>query len=55
MKLGDVLKIKENEPFAADIIILKTSKDNVCYIETKNLDGETNLKHKCAPLEAVNL
>lgn len=34
---------------------MRTSQDNVCYIETKNLDGETNLKHKSAPLETVNL
>lgn len=34
---------------------MKTSKDNVCYIETKNLDGETNLKHKSAPMETVHL
>ena len=24
-------------------------KKNQCYIETKNLDGETNLKHKVGP------
>lgn len=47
--------VKENDAFAADLIILKTSADNVCYVETKNLDGETNLKHKAAPLDTVNL
>lgn len=31
----------------ADILLLRTSDSNgMCYIETKNLDGETNLKHK---------
>jgi magnesium-transporting ATPase (P-type) len=41
--------VKENEYLPVDVIILRTSQDNLCYIETKNLDGETNLKHKSAP------
>ena len=29
------------------MILLQTSEEKRnCYIETKNLDGETNLKHK---------
>jgi len=29
------------------MVILKTSvEDNTCYVETKSLDGETNLKIK---------
>lgn len=45
--VGDVLKVKKDEFFPADMILLYTSEKNgVCYIETKNLDGETNLKHK---------
>lgn len=32
------------------MLILNTSeKKGICFIETKNLDGETNLKHKSAP------
>jgi phospholipid-transporting ATPase len=27
----------------------------ICYIETKNLDGETNLKHKQATEETIAL
>ena len=55
VKIGDVLKVQENEAIPADLIILKTDKDNICYVETKNLDGETNLKHKAAPLETIEL
>ena len=29
------------------MVVVKSSEDEgVCYVETKNLDGETNLKHK---------
>ena len=27
----------------------------MCYIETKNLDGETNLKHKGVPKDLVKM
>jgi magnesium-transporting ATPase (P-type) len=50
-----VLQVRDNEALPTDLVILKTSADNLCYVETKNLDGETNLKHKAAPLETVNL
>ena len=29
-------------------MIATSGKKGICYIETKNLDGETNLKHKLA-------
>lgn len=45
--VGMILKIKEDEFFPADVILLNSSTSKgICYIETKNLDGETNLKHK---------
>ena len=28
------------------VLINSSGKKGICYIETKNLDGETNLKHK---------
>lgn len=47
VKVGDFVKIRSDEPFPADIIICATSEDeDVCYVETKNLDGETNLKSR---------
>jgi magnesium-transporting ATPase (P-type) len=56
VKIGDVIKVMENDALAADIIITTTaSSDNVCYVETKNLDGETNLKPKAAPTETIYL
>ena len=45
--LGDIIKVKEDEYFPADCIVLNTSEEsNCCYIETKSIDGETNLKFK---------
>ena len=36
----------------ADLLILSTSDSKgQCFVETKNLDGETNLKIKCADKE----
>lgn len=31
------------------IVVRSTEDEGVCYVETKNLDGETNLKNKCVP------
>lgn len=33
------------------VLIKSSGAEGLCYIETKNLDGETNLKHKNAPKE----
>lgn len=47
--MGDILKIKQNQPFPADLICLCSSLENgACYIETGALDGEKNLKPKSA-------
>ncbi|CAG8469543.1 2360_t:CDS:1 [Racocetra fulgida] len=51
VKVGDIVKLKNNDAVPADMIILSTSEpDGLCYVETKNLDGETNLKVRhCVP------
>ena len=57
VRVGDVVRIKENESFPADILICSTSEEeNVAYVETKNLDGETNLKSRsaCPPLTRLD-
>ena len=52
VKTGQIVKIFKNEFFPADLVLLATSAPkNMCFVETKNLDGETNLKHKIAPKE----
>ncbi|KAH7175458.1 hypothetical protein EDB81DRAFT_635374 [Dactylonectria macrodidyma] len=43
--VGDFVRIYNDEELPADVIVLSTSDpDGACYVETKNLDGETNLK-----------
>lgn len=49
VNVGDIIKINKNEEIPSDVIVLNTSsEDGICHIETKNLDGETNLKPKMA-------
>lgn len=45
VQVGDFLRIYNDDQIPADIVILSTSDpDGACYVETKGLDGETNLK-----------
>ncbi|TVY93003.1 Phospholipid-transporting ATPase [Lachnellula willkommii] len=45
IQVGDFVRIYDNDQLPADVVILSTSDpDGACYVETKNLDGETNLK-----------
>eukprot|EP00049_Salpingoeca_infusionum_P001356 m.47587 g.47587 ORF g.47587 m.47587 type:complete len:1130 (-) comp10986_c0_seq5:1786-5175(-) len=60
--VGDIVKVKKDDFLAADVVILGTSEpDRDCYIETADLDGETNLKKhyglksSVAVMEDINL
>ena len=56
VKVGDIVRVESEEPFPADLVLLATSEpEGLCYIETANLDGETNLKIKQAIPETATL
>jgi phospholipid-transporting ATPase len=47
--VGDIVKVKSNQQFPADLCFLNSSNSRGhCFVETSNLDGETNLKVKTA-------
>lgn len=54
IRVGDIIKIRENQYFPCDMLLINSSGyKGACYVETKNLDGETNLKAKKAPTVCV--
>ena len=56
VQVGDIVRVDSEEPFPADLVLLASSEpEGLCYIETANLDGETNLKIKQAIPETCEL
>ncbi len=56
MQVGDLLKVMKDEQFATDILFIKcSSKNGLAFVDTMNLDGETNLKEKLVTKETQDL
>ena len=68
IRVGDFVFLRNNDPVPADMMIISTSEaESLCFIETKDLDGETNLKvkkglselshiktpHQCAKMKCI--
>ncbi|XP_047023526.1 probable phospholipid-transporting ATPase IA isoform X7 [Helicoverpa zea] len=54
--VGDVCKVVNNQFFPADIVMLASSEpQGISFIETSNLDGETNLKIRMAHPDTARL
>ncbi|XP_018625437.1 phospholipid-transporting ATPase 1-like isoform X1 [Nicotiana tomentosiformis] len=56
IRAGEVVKILANETIPCDMVLLGTSDPSgIAYIQTMNLDGESNLKTRYARQETTSL
>lgn len=54
--VGDIIRLSDQEEVPCDLCLLYSSSPNgVCFVQTTNLDGETNLKARQSPQETQAL
>ncbi|ORX88939.1 phospholipid-translocating P-type ATPase [Basidiobolus meristosporus CBS 931.73] len=50
IRVGDIVRVEQGIEIPCDMVLLRSSDlDGTCYIQTANLDGETDLKTRTAP------
>jgi magnesium-transporting ATPase (P-type) len=50
VKVGQIIKVLKDEDFPSDVLLLKSDKtEGIVFVDTMQLDGETNLKEKVSP------
>ncbi|XP_077289353.1 ATPase phospholipid transporting 8A1 isoform X2 [Arctopsyche grandis] len=56
LQVGDIIKVQKDDFFPADLVLIASSEpQGISFIETSNLDGETNLKIRQALPETAKL
>ncbi|KAI9217580.1 hypothetical protein BC828DRAFT_252781 [Blastocladiella britannica] len=66
VQVGDVVLVRKGEPFPADLLLIASSSSSssmtstdvtppICHVDTKSLDGETNLKVRVGFAELADL
>lgn len=55
IRVGEIIKIRANDTLPCDMVLLSTSDPTgVAYVQTINLDGESNLKTRYAKQETLS-
>lgn len=56
IRVGDIVRICKGKCFPADLILLSSSEpQGMAYLETSNIDGESNLKIRMANINTTHL
>jgi len=56
LHVGDIVRVNENQRIPADILLIASAindSNTHCFVDTKDLDGETNLKPKFVPSKTL--
>ncbi|TNV86611.1 hypothetical protein FGO68_gene4748 [Halteria grandinella] len=47
--VGDIVWVGEDQMFSSDLMLIESSNEGMCFIQTSSLDGEKNLKKRLKP------